>query len=152
MRSSDVVMLAFGDSVVSHRIFHSEPRRAATAAGTRIAFLSALTWNVTRESIIRASESTNKLAERLGQAKPVSVTTRKGTSLNMNVKGRKPIPITGILEDRGALGSVPDYAEATISPVEGSSEGVLIADGSTQGVGRSSILSKLLLSAGESLK
>ena len=49
----------------------------------------------------------------------------------MSLKGRQGIPIHPLAS--AAIITVPDYAEAAIAPVEGTTEGVLVADANVQG-------------------
>ncbi|MFH1030991.1 MAG: hypothetical protein V1767_00240 [Chloroflexota bacterium] len=69
---------------------------------------------------------TIKLADILSKATKARVTTPDGTKLSMSLKGRPGIPLYPM---KGApIMVVPEYAEAAIAPVEGSTEGILVSD------------------------
>jgi leucyl aminopeptidase (aminopeptidase T) len=52
----------------------------------------------------------------------------------MNIDGRKIIPSTGVLKNKGESGNLPS-GEVYLAPVEGSTNGVIVFDGSVAGIG-----------------
>lgn len=72
-------------------------------------------------------ERTERIAQIVSQSDLARVSSSYGTDLRMSLKGRKGIglhPLSG-----AAIITLPDYAEVAISPVEGSTEGILVAEG-----------------------
>lgn len=70
----------------------------------------------------------------LTRAKRITVTNPAGTNLELNVHGRCGHGITGMCRRRGDATGVPDI-EAYIAPLEDSTNGSLIIDGSTSVTG-----------------
>lgn len=109
---------------------HSNARKEITALGVRHyvihrASLDDLMKGVSVEDIQTISKRTEDLVLRLNQAKSARITSPLGTELSMNLTSRKGIAI----HPSGGVGSgLPFYAEAAIAPVEGTSEGIVIAD------------------------
>jgi leucyl aminopeptidase (aminopeptidase T) len=83
------------------------------------------------DDLNRIKERTEHLAEIESRAEEARITSPYGTDIRMSLKGRKGLPLHPL--SGGPLIVVPDYAEAAISPVEGSTEGVLVVDSSVQG-------------------
>jgi leucyl aminopeptidase (aminopeptidase T) len=66
----------------------------------------------------------------LTSAKRITVTNPAGTDLELNVLGRRGHGITGMCRRRGDATGAPDI-EAYIAPLEDSTNGTLVIDGST---------------------
>jgi len=75
-----------------------------------------------------------KVARRLTLARRIRVRNRAGTDLDLNVVGRRGGAVTGMCKRPGDVTGVPDI-EAYIAPVEDSTNGMLIVDGSTSVTG-----------------
>jgi leucyl aminopeptidase (aminopeptidase T) len=67
--------------------------------------------------------------------------------LRMSVEGRNAVASTGVHREPGSSGNLPS-GEAFLAPVEGTSEGELLVDGSIAGVGRLSESVLLKISEG----
>ena len=110
-------------------LVHTSARKEATAAGVRFYTLSSiplddLKQGVTATDIKLIKERTETLAQRLTQAKVARLTSPSGTDIAMSLTGREGVAIHPMSD----LGSLPYYAEAAIAPVEGTAEGVIVAD------------------------
>jgi leucyl aminopeptidase (aminopeptidase T) len=70
-----------------------------------------------------------KVAELLDNASAAEIETKIGTKLYMSIAGRKAHPDTGIFHNPGDFGNLP-AGEAFIAPVEDTSEGRAVVDGS----------------------
>lgn len=70
-----------------------------------------------------------KIASLLSNAESVRITTKNGTDLTMNVKGRRANPAPGFCYDQVLLASPPD-AETNIAPLEFMTNGTAVVDGS----------------------
>jgi leucyl aminopeptidase (aminopeptidase T) len=71
-----------------------------------------------------------KVACRFTLARRIRVRNRAGTDLDLSVVGRSGGAVTGMCKRPGDATGVPDI-EAYIAPIEGSTNGTLIIDGST---------------------
>lgn len=133
MKKFDVVLCP-----TSRSLTHTDARRAASAAGVRIATLP----GVTEEIMVRCMNADyNAIAKRtfalcklLEKTTAVRVTSPAGTDITMPIAGRKAHASSGILRERGQWGNLPT-GEAYLAPVEGGSEGVVVVDGSMAQVG-----------------
>ena len=76
-------------------------------------------------------ERTDRLAGMLTAAREARITTPFGTRIRLSLEGRNGISLHPLGDS--PIIAVPDYAEATVSPVEGSTEGILVVDSSVQG-------------------
>ncbi|HXV06165.1 MAG TPA: aminopeptidase, partial [Solirubrobacterales bacterium] len=63
------------------------------------------------------------------------ITCANGSDLRIGLEGRTSIADAGVLNRRGAFGNIP-CGEAFIAPLEGTTEGTLVVDGSIAGVGK----------------
>ncbi len=116
---------------------HSQARVEANRAGARVAHLVDITEehllniNLTLEDLHAIETRTLKLADMLTSAKTAHVRSSMGTELYLSLDGRTAVALHPL--SRKGLYGVPDYAEAAIAPVEGSSEGLVVVDGSIPG-------------------
>ena len=133
MKAFDVVLCPTSKSLT-----HTDSRRAASAAGARIATLP----GVTEEIMVRCMNAdygaiaarTFSLCAMLEKAKAVRVKAPSGTDITMPVAGRKAFASSGLFREKGQWGNLPT-GEAYLAPLEGVSEGVVVVDGSMAGVG-----------------
>lgn len=70
-----------------------------------------------------------RVAALLGEANEAHLTTPAGTDLRMRLDGRPGNAHTGLAHEPGVFSTVPN-AESSVSPVEGTSQGVFVADAS----------------------
>lgn len=133
MTQFDVVLCPTSKSLT-----HTDARRAASAAGARVATLP----GVTEEVMVRCmnadyhaiAERTARLCDLMRDTAVVRVTAPAGTDITMPIAGRSPHASSGILRERGQWGNLPT-GEAYLAPVEGQSQGVVVVDGSMASVG-----------------
>jgi len=117
----------------SRSLTHTQARKAASEVGVRGATLPGISPDTMArclaadyQAIARRSE---RLAEILTAGKSARVTTPAGTDITLSIDGRQGTADTGLLTARGAFGNLP-AGEAFLAPVEGTSEGVIVVDGS----------------------
>lgn len=117
---------------------HTDARRAASAAGVRVATFPGITedvmirgMNADYKKIARLSI---KLAGILEKGKRVRVTAPSGTDISFDIAGRKAIASKGLFHKKGESGNLPT-GETFLAPVEGTAEGVFVVDGSMAGLG-----------------
>ncbi len=109
---------------------HTDARKEATAAGAKYYSIfqipvDDLKQGVSASDIQLIKERTESMAQRLTQANVARVTSPSGTDLTMSLTGREGLALHP--KSHGVAG-LPDYAEAAIAPVEGTAEGVIVAD------------------------
>jgi aminopeptidase len=133
MQKFDVVFCPTAKSLT-----HTDARRNASAKGVRIATFP----GITKEVMIRGmnadynaiSKRTIKLQKILVKGKSVRVTAQAGTDISFKITGRKVIPSKGLFHAKGESGNLPT-GETFLAPVEGTSSGVFVVDGSMAGLG-----------------
>jgi leucyl aminopeptidase (aminopeptidase T) len=129
MKKADVILLP-----ISVSITHTSATKAALAEGARVIVLTDITDGLMSEGGIEADFEEikplcEKVAKLLTDTNLVRLTSPRGTNLTMNLDGRKGNAHTGLAREPGTASTVPDI-EANISPIEGSGEGVFVADAS----------------------
>lgn len=133
MQKFDVVFCPTAKSLT-----HTNARRAASAKGVRIATFP----GITKEVMIRGmnadykkiSALTVKLQKILETGKEIRVTAPAGTDITFSISGRKSYASKGLFHAKAESGNLPT-GEAFLAPVEGSSNGVFVVDGSMAGLG-----------------
>lgn len=134
MAAADVVLCPTVQS-----LSHTAARKAATDAGVRIATLP----GVTEEMLARVMSADmdglrrrgTAIAERLTAGAEARITCPNGSDLRLGLGEREAIPDAGDLTAPGAFGNLP-CGEGFVAPVEGSSEGRLVVDGTIAAIGR----------------
>ena len=127
MKTANVALL-----VTSFSISHTQARKNACKAGCRIASMP----TITRDIILRTLRSdyaeiaalSQKLAEILTQGKTAVMTSPAGTNIRLDLGGRAGDADTGLFIKPGQWGNLP-AGEASIGPVEGMTQGILVIDG-----------------------
>jgi leucyl aminopeptidase (aminopeptidase T) len=133
MAAADVVLAPTVQS-----LSHTAARKNASDSGARIATLP----GVTEEMLARVMSADmgellrrgGEIAARLSAGTEARIASTAGSDLLLGLGGRDAIPDAGELRDRGAFGNLP-CGEGFIAPVEGTTEGRLVVDGSIAGVG-----------------
>jgi leucyl aminopeptidase (aminopeptidase T) len=133
MKKFDVVFCPTTKSLT-----HTDARREASAQGVRIATFP----GITKDVMIRGlnadynyiSKLSIKLKKILEKGKFVKITTTLGTDLSFSIVGRTSYASKGLFHKKGESGNLPT-GETFLAPVEGTSNGVLIVDGSMAGLG-----------------
>jgi leucyl aminopeptidase (aminopeptidase T) len=133
MTRMDVVLCATSKSLT-----HTEARRAACAAGARVATLPGVTDAIMVRCMNadygRIAERTDRLCDLMAATGTIRVQAPAGTDIAMKVAGRRAIASTGLIRAKGQWGNLPT-GEAYLAPLEGQSHGVVVVDGSMAGVG-----------------
>jgi leucyl aminopeptidase (aminopeptidase T) len=117
---------------------HTAARRRANVEGARIATLPGVTEEMLARVMSADMEGLRRkghaVADRLSAASEARLTCPNGSDLRLGLEDREAIPDAGELRERGAFGNLP-CGEGFIAPVEGTSWGTLVIDGSMAGVG-----------------
>jgi leucyl aminopeptidase (aminopeptidase T) len=127
MKQSDVALL-----VTTYSLSHTQARKEACTAGTRIASMP----TITHEMILRTlpvdydeiAQLSTKIADIQSTGSEVHITSPNGTDVRFSIKGRTAIADTGLFTKPGDFGNLP-AGEAFVAPVEGSAEGTIVFDG-----------------------
>ncbi len=133
MQKFDVVFCPTAKSLT-----HTDARRAASAKGVRIATFP----GITKEVMIRGmnadyksiSKRSIKLKEILETGSTIKVTAPAGTDISFSIKGRTAYASKGLFHAKGESGNLPT-GETFLAPIEGTSNGVFVTDGSFAGLG-----------------
>src|SRR5829696_4672324 len=133
MAAADVVLAATIQS-----LSHTEARRAATEAGVRVGTLPGVTEEMLGRLMAGDLEEIRRrgwaVVTALNRASEARITCGNGSDLRIGLEGRLGIVDAGELGNRGAFGNLP-CGEGFIAPVEGTTEGTLVVDGSIAEVG-----------------
>ena len=134
MREADVVLAPTVQS-----LSHTAARKAASEAGARIATLP----GVTDEMLARVMSADmdglrrkgHAIADRLTAGSEARITCPNGSDLRLGLGDREAIPDAGELTNPGAFGNLP-CGEGFIAPIEGTTSGRLVVDGTIASVGK----------------
>lgn len=119
------------------QFWHTPARQAASRAGARVGLVfPPATWEITSEQLAETRTLTENLAKALDAASHAHLTTPSGTDLTMDLGGRPGFACYSILHNAGDTATIPDWGDAEASPVEGSSEGTVVIDGSMTFIGK----------------
>jgi aminopeptidase len=133
MTAMDVVLCPTSKSLT-----HTDARRAASAAGVRVATLPGVTEDIMircmNADYTRIAARTATLCTLMERTKTVRVQTAAGTDITMPIEGRRAFASSGLFRNRGESGNLPT-GEAYLAPLEGRSNGVVVVDGSMAGIG-----------------
>jgi len=133
MQNFDVIFCPTAKSLT-----HTNARRAASAKGIRIATFP----GITKEVMIRGMNANYqkiaalsiKLKEILEKGKFVRITAPAGTNISFSIEGRTAYASKGLFHQKGESGNLPT-GETYLAPVEGTTNGILVVDGSMAGLG-----------------
>lgn len=133
MKQYDVIFVP-----VSKSITHTQAIKDAAAAGARILVMTHFSDETLISGGIECDFAAQKpvcqaVARILGEGKRLHLTTERGTDLTANIEGRRGNSLYCIVES-GQFSTVPTI-EANVSPIEGSAEGVIVADASVPYIG-----------------
>jgi 2,5-dihydroxypyridine 5,6-dioxygenase len=115
----------------TYSITHTVAVREAMKKGARVANLR----NVTEDMMVsggitadyqQVKRITEELAHLLTEADVIRLTTPEGTDFTMRTGGRSAIAQSGFVTKPGELSGLPD-GEATLAPLEGVTEGVIVS-------------------------
>ncbi|HEX5989364.1 MAG TPA: aminopeptidase [Solirubrobacterales bacterium] len=133
MAAADVVLAPTIQS-----LSHTAARKAATDAGVRIGTLPGVTEEMLSRLMTGDLEEIRRrgwaVVTGLNRCAEARITCGNGSDLRIGLEGRMGIVDAGELGNRGAFGNLP-CGEGFIAPVEGTSNGTLVVDGSIAGVG-----------------
>lgn len=122
----------------SKSLTHTNARREAVKEGVRVATMPGITKSTMIRCLSADSKKVVELTEcvknALENGKEIHIISKNGTDLKMNIDGRKILPSTGVLRNKGESGNLPS-GEVYLAPIEGSTNGTILFDGSIAGIG-----------------
>lgn len=129
MREAKVILM-----LVSKSLAHTKATNRALAEGARVLSLTAISEELIASEAFEADfrkqrPICQKVADLFTQAEEVKITTPAGTNLKVSVRGRKGNAHSCIVDSPGQFSAAPNI-EANFSPVEGTMEGIFVADAS----------------------
>ena len=127
MKTPDALFL-----VTSRSLSHTKARREASKLGVRIASMPKVTKFSFSEGGLTADyrvvkELTEKMAEKIKDAKNIRITSDNGTNFVTRVEGRKWFKDDGMIHEKGNFHNLP-AGEIATGPVEGTSQGTIVID------------------------
>ena len=133
MAAADVVLAPTIQS-----LSHTAARKAASDAGVRIGTLPGVTEEMLTRLMTGDLDEIRRrgwaVVTALNRGSEARITCRHGSDLRIGLQGRMGIVDAGELGNKGAFGNLP-CGEGFIAPVEGTTEGTLVVDGSIASVG-----------------
>ena len=133
MAAADVVLAPTIQS-----LSHTAARKAATEAGVRIGTLPGVTEEMLGRLMTGDLEEIRRrgwaVVTALNRGSEVHIACPHGSDLRIGLEGRMGIVDAGELGNRGAFGNLP-CGEGFVAPLEGTTEGTLVVDGSIADVG-----------------
>lgn len=123
---------------VQTSITHTHAVKDACAAGSRGIMLTQFTEELMYKGgllndFVASGKECRAVAKALGGAEKVHLTTPAGTNLTFSAHGRRYNAMTCMV-DKGEFSPVPTV-EANVSPLEGTANGIIVADASIPYVG-----------------
>ena len=133
MAAADVVLAPTIQS-----LSHTAARKAASDTGVRIGTLPGVTEEMLGRLMTGDLEEIRRrgwaVTTALNRGSEARITCSHGSDLRIGLEGRMGIVDAGELGSRGAFGNLP-CGEGFIAPVEGTTEGKLVVDGSIASIG-----------------
>lgn len=126
MREADCVIIQ-----TTHSLTHTNAERAALRAGARVCNIR----EVDEEMMVRGGMTadyqevdrlTRRAVDLLTRARTARVLTPEGTDLRLQLGDRTAVGLSGFAREPGQFSGLPD-GEAAIAPLEGTTEGVVVA-------------------------
>ncbi|MFC7395438.1 aminopeptidase [Scopulibacillus cellulosilyticus] len=137
MKHADIVLC-----ITEHSLTHTNARKEASKRGARVATMPGVTMDMLTEGALTADYAEVKhlcqtVSEKLNPGKSVTILTgeNKEYQLELSIDGRKSIDSTGIFQNPGESGNLPS-GESYLAPVEGTTNGQILINGSISGIGK----------------
>jgi len=127
MKTPDALFL-----VTYRSLSHTKARRDATEAGVRIASMPTVTEFSFSEGGLtanyrRVKELTEKMYEKIKDAKILRITSDNGTDFTATVEGKGWVKDDGSIDHPGSWHNLP-AGEVGTAPIEGTSQGIVVID------------------------
>jgi len=151
MKTSDVIFLPTSKSIA-----HTMATQEAKQKGVRVVTIAEVTEDMLISGGIEANFEeqapiAEKISKLLTKGEKAELSSKNGTRLFLKLKGRPGRAVTGLATERGGYASPPNI-EASIAPVEESTNGVIVVDGSISSIGMVSSPVKITFKNGKAIK
>lgn len=127
MKMAEVVFL-----ITTYSLSHTKARKEASDIGVRIASMPGITMDTILRTLSinydEVASLSKTIAGLLSQGNQAILKSASGTDIIFNLTGRVAYADTGFIHNPGDFNNLP-AGEAFISPLEGTTEGVLVFDG-----------------------
>lgn len=134
MKSFDVIFCPTTKSLT-----HTNARRNASALGARVATFPGITEDIMIRGMNadykKIAALSVKLKGILEKGERIRVQTKLGTDISFSIKGRTAYASKGLFHKKGESGNLPT-GETFLAPIEGTSNGKIVVDGSFAGIGK----------------
>jgi aminopeptidase len=126
--------------ITSKSLSHTNARIDASNNGARIVTMPGITKEILERTIDIDYDKLMEVHEKLGDiidgGKEVKIKTSLGTDFSFSISGREGFGRdSGLFTRKGSFGNLPT-GEIFVAPVEGTAEGVFVADASFGGIGK----------------
>ena len=126
--------------ITTMSLTHTKARKNACSSGARIVTMPDITESTIKRTLDidynRLVKRNGKLADIIDKGSKVRIKTCLGTDISFSIKGREAHGRDpGLYRKKGSFGNLPT-GEVFVAPVEGTANGIFIADASFSGIGR----------------
>lgn len=144
MKDSDLII-----GLTTRSMAHTRARKESSERGARYLSLPEYSMELLAHSALRvdfrrSAAAADVLASRFTRAGRIRIRTEAGTDITLHADGRTGNFCPGYVTAQHLLGSPPDI-ESNIAPLEDSSEGVVVVDGSIPCAGLGKLTSPISL-------
>jgi 2,5-dihydroxypyridine 5,6-dioxygenase len=134
MAASDIII-----SPTTRTVYHSLATKKALESGARLISLTEISEKILVSGGIEADfiglqTRVNHVKELFEKGKKVHVTTEKGTDLHLDITDRPTYACTGLCHEPGIKIGIPEL-EVFTAPIEESTNGILVVDACSSGIG-----------------
>tara|TARA_Y100000310_G_scaffold65534_1_gene61014 strand:+ start:2688 stop:3635 length:948 start_codon:yes stop_codon:yes gene_type:complete len=142
--------------ITTKSLSHTKARKNACDEGARIVTMPGITKGIISRTLDinynKLEKINNKIAGIIDKGKAVRIRTNLGTSISFSIGGRKAFGNDlGLFKKKGSFGNLPT-GEIFVAPVEGTAEGIFIADASFADIGKLNNPIKIYVRKGYAVK
>ena len=142
--------------ITTKSLSHTNARISACKKGARIVTMPGITKEILERTIDidynKLMKTHKKLGDIIDNGKKVKIKTKLGTDLTFSIKGRKAFGRdSGLFTKKGSFGNLPT-GEIFVAPVEGTANGIYLADASFAGIGKLKSPIKIYVKNGHAVK
>ena len=141
--------------ITAKSLSHTKARKNACDKGARIVTMPGITKSIINRTLDinydKLKKIGRKIANIINKGKNIRVKTKLGTDIGFSIKGRKSFgEDSGLFTKKGSFGNLPT-GEIFVAPVEGTANGIFIADASFAGIGKIKIPLRVYVKNGHAI-
>jgi leucyl aminopeptidase (aminopeptidase T) len=134
MNAADVIL-----APTTYAMTHTDAMVEALGAGARAIIMRGITEEMMLQGAMTADydllrKKSTRLSALLRKTQQVHVTSKFGTEVRLSIEGRPVHVLSGFATEPGTFAALPD-GEVPISPVEDSTQGLIVFDHAMDGIG-----------------